>query len=369
MRIGKRRISRRLLFIVVPLVLVLCGAGGAFAATSFTDIAGHTHEQSILNMADRGITQGYPDGTFRPDDPVTRGQMMTFLDRYTSGMGCTDCHNEGTELTARASQMKDRSVHGTGEAFEEGTRGACAGCHGTEGAKARINAGLPPHDPSVQAVANVSPMGCRTCHNTHYTYTGADWALTGAMAAVKMEYSPGTFDKGAGNLCANCHQSRNPLPAVTDGQVDLGTNTRFGQHYSPQATMLLGEQAMGGVTGSQSVHYATVEDSCVSCHMGTQLNHTMEVLVARCQSCHPGLDTLDRNGVQTEIEEMLAQAKELLIASGIMTEEDRSIPGVYPEEVAASMWNYKLVATDASLGVHNPPYAKALLQYVIDTLG
>lgn len=374
MRIGKRHISRKLLLlIVVPVVLVFAGTGAVLAATGFSDIAGNTHEQSILNMADRGITQGYPDGTFRPDQAVTRGQMMTFLDRYTSGMGCTDCHNEGTGLVARQSQMKDRSVHGTGEAFEEGTRGSCAGCHGTEGAKARINAGLPPHDPSVVAVTNVSPMGCRTCHNTHYTYTGADWALTGAEAAVKMEYSPGTYDKGAGNLCANCHQSRNALPTVTDGQVDLtqpppNGQTRFGQHYSPQATMLLGEQSMGGVAGSPSTHYALVEDSCVGCHMGAEYNHTNEVAVARCQSCHPDADSLDINGVQTEIEGMLAQAKELLIASGIMNEEDRSIPGVYSEEVAASMWNYKLVATDASKGVHNPAYARALLQYAIDTL-
>ena len=365
-RIGKRRISKKLLLIVVPIVVVLVGTGAAFAATSFSDITGTTHEQSIMNMADRNITQGFPDGTFRPDQPVTRGQMMTFLDRFSSNIGCTDCHNEGTELVARAAQMKDRSVHGTGEAFEEGTRGACAGCHGTEGAKARINAGKPPHDPSVEAIVNVSPMGCRTCHNTHLTYTGADWALTGAEAAVKMEYSPGTFDKGAGNLCANCHQSRNAIPAVANGQVNLGTNTRFGQHYSPQATMLLGEAAMGGVTGSPSVHYAL--ESCVSCHMGTESNHTMEVVVARCTSCHPGLTTLDRNGVQTEIQGMLDQAKQLLIASGIMNADDRSIPGVYAEGVAAAMWNYKMVATDASKGVHNPAYARALLQYVIDTL-
>ncbi|HLA81690.1 MAG TPA: S-layer homology domain-containing protein [Thermoleophilia bacterium] len=368
MRIGKRRISKRLVFILVPVVVVLVGGGSAFAAVSFTDISGNTHEQSIINMANRGITTGFPDGTFRPNEPVTRGQMMTFLDRNNSNNGCTDCHNEGTELVARAAQMKERSVHGTGEAFEEGTRGACAGCHGTEGSKARINAGLPPHDPSVEAIVNVSPMGCRTCHDIHFNYTGVDWALTGDADPVKMEYSPGTYDKGAGNLCANCHQSRNAIPAVANGQVNLGTNTRFGQHYSPQATILLGEQAMGGVVGSPSIHYTTVEDSCASCHMGEERNHTMEVVVGRCTSCHPGLTTLDRNGVQTEIQGMLDQAKQLLIASGIMNADDRSIPGIYAEGVAASMWNYKLVATDASKGIHNPAYARALLQYVIDTL-
>src|SRR3972149_6250503 len=94
---------------------------------------------------------------------------------------------------------------GTGEACERGGDTNCAGCHGTEGAKARINAGLPPHDPSVEGVVNVSPYDCRTCHNIHTTYTKADFALTGGEQPVFMERAGGTFDGGKGNLCANCH--------------------------------------------------------------------------------------------------------------------------------------------------------------------
>jgi cytochrome c553 len=81
---------------------------------------------------------------------------------YPEGATCADCHNDSTVLASKQSQMKQRSVHGTGEAFEEGEGTACAGCHGTEGSKARINAGLPPHDKSVSAIETVSPMGCRT---------------------------------------------------------------------------------------------------------------------------------------------------------------------------------------------------------------
>ena len=32
-------------------------------------------------MAELGITTGYPDGTYRPNTPVTRGEMAVFLDR------------------------------------------------------------------------------------------------------------------------------------------------------------------------------------------------------------------------------------------------------------------------------------------------
>jgi SpoIID/LytB domain protein len=47
----------------------------------FVDVAGHTHEQGVNAVAAAGIADGYEDGTFRPDEPVTRQQMATFLDR------------------------------------------------------------------------------------------------------------------------------------------------------------------------------------------------------------------------------------------------------------------------------------------------
>ncbi len=45
----------------------------------FSDIIGSTHAAAILAVIDAGIANGYPDGTYRPDHPVTRGQMATFL--------------------------------------------------------------------------------------------------------------------------------------------------------------------------------------------------------------------------------------------------------------------------------------------------
>jgi len=45
------------------------------------DVAGTTHEQAIAWVADNGITTGFSDDTFRPGDVVTRGQMAAFLFR------------------------------------------------------------------------------------------------------------------------------------------------------------------------------------------------------------------------------------------------------------------------------------------------
>jgi hypothetical protein len=308
-----------------------------------------------------------PSGPTGPAGPQGPAGEAAVLD--VANLSCTECHNDTTLIVSKEAQFRLASVHGTGEAFERGGDTNCAGCHGTEGAKARINAGLPPHDPSVEGVVNVSPYDCRTCHNIHTTYTKADFSLTGAGQPVVLERTGGTFDKGLGNLCANCHQIRNELPVATGGTFEV-TNTRFGTHYGVEAQMLLGE---GGLlaTGSPSVHYEQTDDACVTCHMGDERNHTYEPQVVRCQSCHADLETFDNDGVQTEIAALLEEVKALLIDSGIMLadyeengeiQHNRSVPGVYPEAVASAMWDYMFVVSDQSMGVHNPAFARALLE-------
>lgn len=279
---------------------------------------------------------------------------------------CTSCHNDTTLIVSKQAQFHE-SRHGMGEAFIRGAGADCAGCHGSEGAKARINAGLQPHDPSIEGVVNVSPYNCRTCHDIHTTYTMADFSLTGDEAPVQMEYTPSVFDGGAGNLCANCHQVRNPTPEVVNGMIEV-TSIHWGTHHAVGASMLLGEGGLGGVEGGPSLHYRVVHDTCVGCHMGEAYNHTYEPDVANCQGCHEDLDTFDRNGVQTEIAGMLEDVKGRLIAQGIMDEEGHAVPGTYPENVANALWNYIFVVEEKSKGVHNTDYARALLQYGIDNL-
>lgn len=45
------------------------------------DITGHWAEAAILRCMERGLLKGYPDGTFRPNEPVTRAELAVILDR------------------------------------------------------------------------------------------------------------------------------------------------------------------------------------------------------------------------------------------------------------------------------------------------
>ena len=69
-------------------VTVLGRAGGVDAgsyesANSFTDVpAGQYYTGYVAWAADKGITLGYPDGSFRPENTITREEMCVLLSRF-----------------------------------------------------------------------------------------------------------------------------------------------------------------------------------------------------------------------------------------------------------------------------------------------
>ncbi len=57
-------------------------AGGT--NTAFSDIQGHWAQQYIQALAAQAIITGFPDGTFKPNDPVTRAQFATIVSKAFS---------------------------------------------------------------------------------------------------------------------------------------------------------------------------------------------------------------------------------------------------------------------------------------------
>jgi SpoIID/LytB domain protein len=90
---------------------------GRFSDLAQTD----THAANIEALAASGITTGYPDGTFRPGQQVTRAQMATFLS--TALALTTD--RTGTFVDVPGTGAHDRSI----EAIAQ--RGITSGCDAT----------------------------------------------------------------------------------------------------------------------------------------------------------------------------------------------------------------------------------------------
>lgn len=70
---------KKILSVIAALSLILAMTVTANAAESFSDINGHLAENTIVNWQDKSIISGYPDGTFKPDNPVTRAELAKIL--------------------------------------------------------------------------------------------------------------------------------------------------------------------------------------------------------------------------------------------------------------------------------------------------
>jgi cytochrome c551/c552 len=280
---------------------------------------------------------------------------------------CTECHNDSTLITGKDAAWSE-SLHGSGEAFVRGTSASCAGCHSGGAFSERIAAGLTP-DEVEAGDPNPTRQDCRTCHEIHSTYTSDDWALetTDPVALYAVEGS--TFDGGEGNLCVNCHQPRRDFPVAEDGMI-TGITEHWGPHHGPQSAMLLG--VAGSVEGTPSAHYLVVENTCVTCHMGEGADHTFAPSVDRCQACHTDAESFDIGGVQTEIQGLIDELGDALVAAGVLSENSPDgHPTVEeaPEGLATALYDWIYVAhEDKSLGVHNPAYAKALLEAGLEAM-
>jgi mono/diheme cytochrome c family protein len=283
---------------------------------------------------------------------------------------CADCHNDTTIITGPETAWAE-SGHGMGEAYVRGTSAGCAGCHSGGGFSAMVAAGLTP-DTVEAGDPHPTRQDCRTCHNIHVTYAAEDWSLETTDAVTLYAFEDVIFDGDQGSLCANCHQPRRMMEVV-DGMVNVDS-THWGPHHGPQSAMLLG---VGGALeveseGRESEHYRETEQTCVTCHVANA-NHTFEPTLNACLECHEEAESFDMEGVQTQVDELVVELQDALVANGLLAGDAENgfhpVVGEYPEAQAGALWNYIfIVIEDSSHGAHNGDYTIDLLEASIEAL-
>lgn len=81
MRFKKTLITLIVMLVVLPSILGNVETKVAMGTTSkiFNDIKGHWGKSHIEYLVEKNILTGYPDGTFKPDKPITRAEASTVL--------------------------------------------------------------------------------------------------------------------------------------------------------------------------------------------------------------------------------------------------------------------------------------------------
>lgn len=60
-------------------LFVLMFSIGSISAFADSDVSGHRYEDSIQHVLERGIMNGYPDGTFQPDKILNRAELLKIV--------------------------------------------------------------------------------------------------------------------------------------------------------------------------------------------------------------------------------------------------------------------------------------------------
>jgi len=70
-----------ILFLALAVIISFTPLASAQVITSFKDVKGHWAAEEINKWLQDELIKGYPDGTFRPDDPISRAEFVTLVNR------------------------------------------------------------------------------------------------------------------------------------------------------------------------------------------------------------------------------------------------------------------------------------------------
>jgi len=274
---------------------------------------------------------------------------------------------------------------------------------------------------SSSALALPGAISCFTCHSSlHKDYEATDFMPLSTTAAVSMTMWGGAksinFAQNSSNLCSKCHQPR-PVTASSGALIDYSKlvsepatpytlssiSYRTGVHYGAHGAMAAGVGGIEFGTGYTNSAHTTLA-SCSSCHMATpsglsgghSFNSAGNFEGCNTTGCHTTMSATNATltAAQDDIEAKLAELAAGINAIGaghdILQKDpaDNQYHGYFDIYDAGSnqtgYWrnpglgspafpaltnaqfgailNFQLVMRDASLGVHNYPYIKKLLE-------
>jgi hypothetical protein len=302
--------------------------------------------------------------------------VTTIVQNDPQPSSCFECHTDGNSQLLAIETQWSTSHHGLGATVFEGGSASCVRCHANEGFMQYVNGEVP------AGVPVPTSIHCFTCHAPHSS-ENFNLRVTEATALLNGD----SYNIGAGNTCVVCHQARRDVAVYVTASNNI--SSRYGPHHGPQGDLLFGSNGYEYEDydyGDTPQHRTLTSGGCVECHVGTvridegfmlgghtfnmtaEFDETTHYNTQACVRCHAIGDNFDYNGVQTEIDGLLAELQVLLVAAGFVDANGTPISFTgRPANDAGAIWNFMYIGReDRSHGVHNPAYARDLLQSTID---
>jgi len=336
---------------------------------------------------------GVPDGGFQhvadmlgvDVNQVGRyAELPTALQRL-SNVGCLSCHGPGAipEPSARSSILQSdvcaychdappRYGHVAAWQASEMSRAArhlpdptrkdCARCHTTWGFLEGEAAAETPAR-SAPPAGTAHGLDCVTCHDVHQREARPALLRWPTLPASASHLDAGQFTTS--RPCLTCHAPRPALGAERQAWPEASA-----------AAIWLGRggfaRTAGPLTGPAP--HATAPEGCLSCHVGSASgfergeNHGFQANPAACQRCHerppPAPNyALEARALLGRLGERVPALRQLTTqAEGTAPHRDAGQLDV-STAVGRAAYNLLLLLEDPAHGIHNPDYAKLLLDH------
>jgi hypothetical protein len=348
------------------------------------------------------------------------------ITRTVKSGDCNQCHDAPTHhiygtqwlTSAHAGALSTAATVPSGP-----SRWMCVGCHTADGFIGRVDNYGSTNAYTTNTV--YASIGCQTCHEPHGLTTPTNNPHQIRMlASVTMPDGTVVTNAGEGALCLQCHHVRNGSAAIQLANYPVGSNTWFGGssmgvHDGPQGDLIEGVNAFTyGQTIPSAPHASVVTNLCVGCHMqpapygdpaylqagGHTWKMTYNVVMTNgatlvtnsydkvdvCVQCHGQISSFnfpvaDYNGdgviegVQTEVQHLLDKLSTMLPNSAYQANSNNYVAdGLvkssitfrtnWPSKFLKAGYNWQMVSSDGSLGVHNVAFAVGIIKASIADL-
>jgi hypothetical protein len=213
---------------------------------------------------------------------------------------------------------------------------------------------------SLRPPPQAGPIGiaCAACHDSHPTVDAngkPPHALLRKVAHPKLLPALGA-ESARSEICLPCHT---PDPSAG------------GAPFASAAAVWLGRGGLDPATGAPlegPAPLAALDGGCLHCHQGDAdesarargNGHTFAARLEKCRDC-PQKDPKRPGGIQQRARQLYLDARLYRVLGEVRPLHASTARIRRDTRAGRALWNLLLLLEDQAAEVHNPPYAKALL--------